>query len=199
MHPTSRRRLLRGLSLAAVGPTLAACASRTGTTASTSPTSATGPTSTPSSGGSSGTATAQSSPHATTNPTQEASMPATQPASIRIAFGGALDNTVLEATLTDNAATRSLLAQLPLEVSFSDYGGQELTASLPQDLDTTGLTASAPQVGDIAWYEPNHVLVLYYTSIGSWPGLYVIGHVDGDVSALAGQDSDLPASLTVSE
>ncbi len=122
-------------------------------------------------------------------------MPAAQPASIRISLGGALDGTVLTVHLDDNAATRSLLAQLPLEVTFSDYGGQELTASLPQDLDTTGLAASAPQPGDVAWYQPNRVLVLSYTSIGSWPGLYVIGHTDDDVAALAGQ-ANLPASIT---
>ncbi|PHP52977.1 cyclophilin-like fold protein [Actinomyces ruminis] len=175
---TPRRALLHGLPVALVGLTLAACVSGDGGAA---PSPAVSPTATnpgPTTG----------SPH----PTSEATMTATQP--IRITFGGALYGTVLAATLDDNAATRSLLAQLPLELTFSDYGGQELTASLPQDLDTTGLSASAPQTGDIAWYQPNRVLVLYYTSIDSWPGLYVIGHINDDVSALAGQE-DLPASI----
>ncbi len=114
---------------------------------------------------------------------------------IHISLGNAFDGTVMEATLDDSAATRSLLAQLPLDVSFSDYGGQELTASLPQDLDTTGMTAGAPQPGDIGWYEPGKVLVLYYAAVGSWPGLYVIGHTDYDVVLLARQ-ADLPASIT---
>lgn len=180
-----RRALLHGLPVALTGLALAACASGEGTNASPATVSPTATNPGPTTG----------SPQ----PTQETNMPATQPASIRIAFGGALDGTVMEATLDDNAATRSLLAQLPLELSFSDYGGQELTASLPQDLDTMGMSAGAPQPGDIGWYQPNHVLVLYYTAVGSWPGLYVIGHIDDDVSALAGQDSDLPASLNASE
>ncbi|SDN57774.1 hypothetical protein SAMN05216355_10729 [Actinomyces ruminicola] len=122
-------------------------------------------------------------------------MPQTGATPIRISLGNAFDGTVMEATLDDNAASRSLLAQLPLDVSFSDYGGQELTASLPQDLDTAGMSASAPQPGDIGWYEPGKVLVLYYTAVGSWPGLYVIGHTDYDVVLLARQ-ADLPASIT---
>ncbi|RAX21520.1 hypothetical protein DRB06_06065 [Actinomyces sp. Z5] len=183
-HSLSRRGLLQGMPVALTGLALAACASGEGTNASPATVSPTATNPGPTTG----------SPQ----PTQETNMPATQPASIRITFGGALDGTVMEATLDDNAATRSLLAQLPLELSFSDYGGQELTASLPQDLDTTGMSAGAPQPGDIGWYEPGKVLVLYYTAVGSWPGLYVIGHTDYDVVLLARQ-ADLPASITLAQ
>ncbi|MBE6482790.1 MAG: hypothetical protein E7Z94_10570 [Actinomyces ruminicola] len=176
----SRRSLLHCLPVALAGLALGACASQTNGAAASSATGRE-------------TAAPTGTPTGSPQPSSEATMP-----QIRISLGNAFDGTVMEATLDDNAASRSLLAQLPLEVSFSDYGGQELTASLPQDLDTTGLTASAPQPGDIGWYEPGKVLVLYYTSVDSWPGLYVIGHTDYDVVLLARQ-AGLPASITRAE
>ncbi|WP_202616209.1 MULTISPECIES: cyclophilin-like fold protein [unclassified Actinomyces] len=175
----TRRRLLQGLPVVLSAPALAACAPRTGGAAASSAT---------------GREVSAPADASISNPSaaSEATM---SPIPIHISLGNAFEGTVMEATLDDNAATRSLLAQLPLEVSFSDYGGQELTASLPQDLDTTGMSAGAPQPGDIGWYEPGKVLVLYYAAVGSWPGLYVIGHTDYDVVLLARQ-ADMPASIT---
>ncbi|MDO4900548.1 cyclophilin-like fold protein [Actinomyces sp.] len=181
-HKASRRRLLQALPVALTGLALAACTSQTGVTASSPPTSLE-------------TASPQGTSTSNPQPAPEATVSQAGTTPIHISLGNAFDDTVIEATLDDSAAARSLLAQLPLDVSFSDYGGQELTASLPQDLDTTGMTAAAPQPGDIGWYEPGKVLVLYYTAVGSWPGLYVIGHTDYDVVLLARQ-ADLPASIT---
>ncbi|AYD89105.1 hypothetical protein D5R93_01810 [Actinomyces lilanjuaniae] len=100
---------------------------------------------------------------------------------ITITLGGSL----LAATLDDSPASRSLLRQLPVTVSFSDYAGQEILAALPEALDVTGMSAAAPQAGDIAWYTPNKVLVLAYSSVGHWPGLYVIGRISGDTTRTA--------------
>jgi hypothetical protein len=60
---------------------------------------------------------------------REAPIPTTTP--IRITAGGS----IVRGTLQNNAATAFLLAQLPLELSFSDFGGQEKIASLPAVMD----------------------------------------------------------------
>jgi hypothetical protein len=44
-------------------------------------------------------------------------------------------------TLSDNAATASLIHELPLTLTFTDLGGQEKIADLPAPLSLEGLSA----------------------------------------------------------
>ncbi|WIB69376.1 cyclophilin-like fold protein [Curtobacterium sp. MCBD17_026] len=100
-----------------------------------------------------------------------------------------LDGETLTGRLTESATARALAAQLPATLTFSDHGGQEQIARLPAPLDTTGApsTSDAP-VGTIAYYVPDQSIVLYYTDVGSFPGIVPIGAVD-DVQAVR----DLPS------
>lgn len=62
----------------------------------------------------------------------------------------------LRAELTASAPARDLVQQLPLTLSFRDFGGQEKVAPLPQPLSMTGVPArSGAQAGDLGYYQPD--------------------------------------------
>lgn len=85
-------------------------------------------------------------------------------------------DTTVAGTLWNNAASASLIAQMPLELSFSDFGGQEKIATLPERLSLDGMpSGSAAEPGTIGYYAPAQALVLYYESVGYYTGIIPIG------------------------
>lgn len=97
--------------------------------------------------------------------------------------------------LDDSTTSLSLLAQLPLTLSFSDYGGQEKVARVPAPLDLT----SAPAGSDaspltIGYYVPDQRLILYYDHVGYFDGIVPIGTYE-DIAAVTSQTSDFTATL----
>lgn len=130
----------------------------------------------------------------------ETPMPANEEAAstetpIRVIFG----DTVLTARLWDNAAARDLVAQLPLTLTFSDYGRQEKLATLPQKLTMEGAPAGDdPLPGDITYYAPAGVLVFMYKDIGYFTGIVRLGQFDGGmdaINALISQTDDFVATI----
>jgi hypothetical protein len=130
----------------------------------------------------------------------ETPMPANEEAAstetpIRVIFG----DTVLTARLWDNAAARDLVAQLPLTLTFSDYGRQEKLATLPQKLTMEGAPAGDdPLPGDITYYAPAGVLVFMYKDIGYFTGIVRLGQFDGGadaIDALIRQTGDFVATI----
>ena len=98
------------------------------------------------------------------------------------------------ATLTESAATRDLMAQLPITIDMGDHGGVEKTGPLPSPLSLDGQPESAdPDVGDVGYYAPGQDLVLYYGDQSSFPGIVILGTLEGDA---AQQISELPGSVT---
>jgi hypothetical protein len=94
---------------------------------------------------------------------------------VRITVGGS----TIRGILRNNAATEFLIAQLPLELSFSDFGRQEKIAPLPLPLPLDGLpTGSAAEPGTIGYYAPEQALVLYYDTVGYYKGIIPIGTFD---------------------
>ena len=88
-----------------------------------------------------------------------------------------------EATLTDSAAARDLVAQLPVTVDMVDHGGVEKTGPLPSPLSLEGQPEGAdPDVGDVGYYAPGNDLVLYYGDQSYFPGIVVLGRLDGDAA-----------------
>ncbi len=99
------------------------------------------------------------------------------------------DGREVHGTLADNATARSLLAHLPLMLSFSDYGGQEKIARLPQSLSTDGAAAASDAPArTIGYYVPNQSLVLYYDDVGRFNGIVPIGTYDTAGDAIARPD-----------
>ncbi len=94
------------------------------------------------------------------------------------------------ATLDNSAASRDLLAQLPVTVAMTDHGGVEKTGRLPRSLSTDGQPdVGDPAVGDIGYFAPGQDLVLYYGDQSAYPGIVVLGRMDsGAAGRLAGLD-----------
>ena len=132
-------------------------------------------------------ATPSTSPAQPPDPDQEDRM------RLQITIGGRS----FDATLTDSAAAADLIAQLPLTVEMVDHGGVEKTGPLPSPLSLDGQPEGAdPDVGDVGYYAPGHDLVLYYGDQSYYPGIVVLGRLNGDaaqqLSALTG-----PVTATV--
>jgi hypothetical protein len=84
-----------------------------------------------------------------------------------------------------NPVADDLAAQLPLDVSFSDYNGVEKVADLPRPLRVEGVPPTAePAPGEISYYAPATGIVLYYGHVGRWPGIVRIGRFDFGLDAL---------------
>ena len=87
-----------------------------------------------------------------------------------------VNSVTVAGALKNNAASASLLAQLPLELSFDDYNGQEKIADLPAPLALDGMPrGGSAEPGTIGYYAPNQAIVLYYDSVGYYSGIIPIG------------------------
>ena len=101
------------------------------------------------------------------------------------------------ATLDVSAAADDLLAQLPVTVEMSDHGGVEKTGRLPGPLSIDGQPEGAdPAVGDLGYYAPGNDLVLYYGDQSYFPGIVVLGRLDGDAAERIAQ-LDGPVTVDV--
>lgn len=92
-----------------------------------------------------------------------------------------------QATLDDSAASRDLLAQLPVTLEMIDHGAVEKTGPLPAPLSLEGHPDGAdPDVGDVGYYAPGNDLVLYYGDQSYYKGIVVLGHLEGDAAQRIG-------------
>jgi hypothetical protein len=88
-----------------------------------------------------------------------------------------------DATLTDSIAARDLVAQLPVSIDMVDHGQVEKTGPLPSPLSIDGQPNGAdPDVGDLGYYAPGNDLVLYYGNQAYFPGIVILGRLDGDAA-----------------
>jgi hypothetical protein len=87
------------------------------------------------------------------------------------------------ACLSDSAAARDLVAQLPVTIDMVDHGQLEKTGPLPSPLSLQGQPKGAdPEVGDLGYYAPGNELVLYYGDQSYFPGIVILGRLDGDAA-----------------
>jgi hypothetical protein len=103
----------------------------------------------------------------------------------------------LEAALSDTAAARDLVAQLPVTIDMIDHGGVEKTGPLPAPLSLKGQPEGAdPNVGDLGYYAPGKDLVLYYGDQSYFPGIVILGRLDsGAAEQIAGMDGPVTATV----
>ena len=102
-----------------------------------------------------------------------------------------------DATLHDSPAARDLIAQLPVTVEMTDHGGVEKTGPLPGPLSLEGQPEGAdPDVGDVGYYAPGNDLVLYYGDQSYFPGIVVLGRMNGDAAErIADMDGSVTATV----
>lgn len=127
-------------------------------------------------------------------------MPTSQPTSSERSIRVIIGDTVLAGRLWDNATARDLIAQLPLIMTFSDYGRQEKLASLPRKLSTEGVPpGNSARPGDIGYYAPAGVLVFYYREVGYFNGIVRMGQFDGNMNAITRQTGDFTATIELTQ
>lgn len=132
---------------------------------------------------------AATSPTALTPP--DSPVPTSATTSIVMEIGG--QNIAGELDGSPTAA--SLIAQLPLNLTFRDYGDQEKIADLPAALDLTGAPAeSDAQPSMIGYYAPDQRLILYYDHVASFPGIIPIGSYD-DTDAIKNQTAEFSVTI----
>jgi hypothetical protein len=75
----------------------------------------------------------------------------------------------------------------------------EKTGPLPAPLSLDGQPDGAdPDVGDVGYYAPGNDLVLYYGNQSYYPGIVVLGRLDGDAaSRIASMDGAITANVAV--
>jgi hypothetical protein len=131
----------------------------------------------------------------TTPPSTGRSEPAEEEKSMRIQV--TIGEQRFGATLSESAATRDLLAQLPVTIEMVDHGGVEKTGPLPAPLSLDGQPEGAdPDVGDVGYYAPGSDFVLYYGDQSYFAGIVVLGRLDGDATErIARIDGSVTATI----
>jgi hypothetical protein len=85
-------------------------------------------------------------------------------------------------TLTDNAAARAFVAQLPLTLDMSELNGNEKHANLPKALPANASRPGTIRNGDLMLYGTD-TLVVFYSTFNSSYSYTLLGRVD-DPAAL---------------
>lgn len=110
---------------------------------------------------------------------------------IKINIGGK----VLTATLADNATARDFVSLLPLSVSMNDLFGREKYSDLPKALSGDGPRKNRYEVGDVAYWSPDHQFAVYYRQDGESipsPGIIPIAKIGAGTEAF-----NVPGSVKV--
>ncbi|MDJ0276227.1 cyclophilin-like fold protein [Sphingomonas sp. 2R-10] len=90
------------------------------------------------------------------------------------------------AQISDTPSARDFLAQLPLDLTLTDYAATEKVATLPRPLTRDGAPAAVtPRAGEIGFYAPWGNIVLYYKDGPHSPGLVILGRIDDPYADLA--------------
>lgn len=99
---------------------------------------------------------------------------------IRLSFA----NQSMTATLYNNKSARDFATLLPLDLTISDFGGNEKIAYLPRKLTTEGSGPfSNEQPYDLCYYMPWGNLAMFYAPY-KHPGLIRLGRFDDGFEAL---------------
>jgi hypothetical protein len=110
---------------------------------------------------------------------------------INIKLGGK----VLTASLAANATARDFVSLLPLNLSMKDLFGREKYGDLPKPLSEKGPRENRYEVGDIAYWSPDHQFAVYYHQDGESipsPGIIPIAKIDVGAEAF-----NVPGSVKV--
>ncbi len=100
-------------------------------------------------------------------------------------------NTILTATMHDNATARDFMSMLPLTLMLKDYASTEKVGDLPRKLSTQGApSGSDPSVGDITLYAPWGNLAIFYKDFGYASGLIILGKIDSGIEKLSRLDGE---------
>ena len=130
-----------------------------------------------------------------TPPVSDPSSPASEESAaastaIRVRIGG----TVLTARLRDVPASRDLIAQLPLTLTFRDLNSVEKISRLPRELSMDGVPAGDdPEPLDSATTLRQELV--FYTATSATTSHVRLGQFDGSVDAIESQKGEFTATV----
>ena len=87
----------------------------------------------------------------------------------------------LTAILADNPTARDFVSLLPLKLSMNDLFGREKYGDLPRAITEKGPRMNKYQVGDMAYWSPDHQVAIYYRQDNEQipsPGVIPIAKID---------------------
>src|SRR5881296_2873076 len=87
----------------------------------------------------------------------------------------------LTATLANNPTARDFVSLLPLKLSMNDLFGREKYGDLPRAISEKGPRMNKYQVGDMAYWSPDHQVAIYYRQDNEQipsPGVIPIAKID---------------------
>jgi hypothetical protein len=93
---------------------------------------------------------------------------------------------IITANVADNETARDFVSVLPLKVSMNDLFGREKYGDLPKALSEDGPRKHRYEVGDIAYWSPDHQFAVYYHQDGESipsPGIIAIAKIDAGAEA----------------
>ena len=99
------------------------------------------------------------------------------------------------AQIGDSPSARDFLAQLPLDLTLTDYAATEKIATLPRPLTRDGAPATVtPRAGEIGYYAPWGNIALYHKDGPRSPGLVLLGRID-ELSADLASPGDVQVTI----
>lgn len=107
-------------------------------------------------------------------------------------------DTVLNATLDDNATARDFAALLPLTLRMNDLFQREKYSHLPRSLTAGGEPQSSYEVGDIAYWSPGPDIAIFYHHDGQSipaPGIVILGKIDSGADAFKKYDGTVDVTI----
>ncbi|WP_405848946.1 cyclophilin-like fold protein [Streptomyces sp. NBC_01518] len=116
------------------------------------------------------------------------------PMRIRLTAG----ETVLSATLDDNATARDFASLLPLTLHTDDLFKREKYGRLPRSLAEGGEPRFSYEVGDIAYWSPGPDIAIFYAHDGQSipdPGIVILATIDSGVDALKQYDGAVDVTI----
>lgn len=100
------------------------------------------------------------------------------------------------AELADNPTSRSLIAQLPLTISFKDFNETEKIAYTPEKLSQEDAPdGMEPKAGDVAVFGPWGNVSIFYKPFRYSERLIPMGHITSGLDALAKKQGDFDVTI----
>jgi hypothetical protein len=107
--------------------------------------------------------------------------------------------TVLNATLDDNATARDFASLLPLTLQMNDLFKREKYGRLPRSLTAGGKPQSSYEIGNIAYWSPGPGIAIFYDhdgpSIPAAPGIVILGEINSGADALKKYDGTVDVTI----
>jgi hypothetical protein len=106
--------------------------------------------------------------------------------------------TVLNATLDDNATARDFASLLPLTLQMNDLFNREKYGRLPRSLTAGGKPQSSYEIGNIVYWSPGPDIAIFYDHDGQSipaPGIVILGEINSGADAFKKYDGTVDVTI----